>query len=258
MSRKIGFKDIWNCLFPIILFLVVMGVVHWLLFMGITATPLTAIIPKSIDVVVQGLTYVVLIIILNIFFTRKNNMYANKKNLHFGFILMAIFIVLLAGIGLNYIISRLGYSNYDVRYTTIRDTYYGADFWIQILVLGIVVPMGEELMYRGVLYRRLRVLGTAPVAVFISAAIFGLLHFNLVQGIYGFLMGIILAVIMEKKDNIIFTCAGHMALNIFTLVDSKVGLGKWIANTGANMLIVGIVALVVSIVLLIIFAQKRR
>ena len=59
------------------------------------------------------------------------------------------------------------------------------------IVSGIMAPIVEELIFRGILLDRARVFGDKP-AVILSAITFGLMHMNLYQFFYAFVIGIIL------------------------------------------------------------------
>ena len=153
-SKKSGFLYVWGVINPIIVYILVMAIANNLVRLVASYTPLFNVRPESADVICQGITYVFIIIALNALFTRVDNQYAHIKGLHPGKILLVIIMVVLAGVGLNYIINAIAPGDADANYVAIRDSYYSASFLIQLVVLGVVVPIAEELMYRGVLYKR--------------------------------------------------------------------------------------------------------
>ncbi|MBQ1270312.1 MAG: CPBP family intramembrane metalloprotease [Clostridia bacterium] len=59
------------------------------------------------------------------------------------------------------------------------------------VVSGIMAPVVEELIFRGILLSKARIFGDRP-AVILSAVTFGLMHMNLYQFFYAFVIGIIL------------------------------------------------------------------
>lgn len=73
-------------------------------------------------------------------------------------------------------------------------------------------PVLEELLYRGVLLQSMRKYNER-FAVFLSAAIFGLMHQNYQQFILGFLIGIPLAVVTIKSGSIIPAIFTHIVVN---------------------------------------------
>ncbi len=61
---------------------------------------------------------------------------------------------------------------------------------LEILALCIVIPIVEELLYRGIVLQRCVAAFGERAAVFVSAAVFGLLHMNLAQFVYAAVFGV--------------------------------------------------------------------
>ena len=59
-------------------------------------------------------------------------------------------------LGLNNLIFLSDLSAASETYSDTMQTLYGQGFAVQILVLGILMPTCEELVYRGLVYKRLR------------------------------------------------------------------------------------------------------
>lgn len=85
--------------------------------------------------------------------------------------------------------------------------------WLEFLVLLFAAPLLEEFFFRGVLYGRLKELLSTGTSMVLSAALFGLYHGNLSQGIYGFFMGLLLAWSMERFQTVKAPFVIHMAAN---------------------------------------------
>ncbi|MFZ0693098.1 MAG: type II CAAX endopeptidase family protein [Alphaproteobacteria bacterium] len=86
-----------------------------------------------------------------------------------------------------------------------------------IATIGILVPIAEELLFRGVLYTWLRQRLTILPCVLISAALFALAHGNRQMVIQIFIVGIVLALIYEKSRSILVSGLVHMTVNTFSL-----------------------------------------
>ena len=67
-------------------------------------------------------------------------------------------------------------------------------------------------------YGRCKELVSAPAAAFMTAAFFGVFHWDLVQGIYSFFMGLLLAYLMEKTNTVKAPVVFHFAANLAALV----------------------------------------
>lgn len=78
---------------------------------------------------------------------------------------------------------------------------FGDFIWLFALA-AIVAPIAEEFLFRGLLYRMLRVKRTAAIAVLVSALAFALLHF-IPPLIPAFLtMGVVFALVVERYQSI--------------------------------------------------------
>ena len=74
------------------------------------------------------------------------------------------------------------------------------------VALGIMVPFAEEIVFRGAIQRVLQnVLGERNrwIAIVVSALIFGIIHFNLAQGLHAFLIGLLLGWLYSKTGSIL-------------------------------------------------------
>ena len=97
----------------------------------------------------------------------------------------------------------------------------GQNFILEILLTGILVPIIEEIMYRGLVFDQLRKNLPLSLALIIQALIFGLIHLNMVQGTYAFMIGILLGVALIRSRSIILPIAIHMGTNLSGVILSK-------------------------------------
>lgn len=106
--------------------------------------------------------------------------------------------------GLNYVLDH-------------KPSVYAVDVFSSV----ILAPIGEELIYRGIVLRC-----TAKIsqrfAVFFSAFIFGIMHGNPYQFVLGFLLGIPMAMITIKTGSLIPSIICHMVNNTVATVPSIV------------------------------------
>lgn len=81
----------------------------------------------------------------------------------------------------------------------------------------ILGPLAEELIFRGMICRRAgSYLGPAGGAL-VSAALFGLYHGNMVQFLYGFFLGLLLAVLFQKSGRLRTSVLAHGAANLWAI-----------------------------------------
>lgn len=83
---------------------------------------------------------------------------------------------------------------------------------IYLLLLAVVAPLAEELLFRGYLYPALREKMSKFAAVGISAILFALLHMNPVATVPIIVIGIVLAMLYETTRSVI-PCAVCHAMN---------------------------------------------
>jgi membrane protease YdiL (CAAX protease family) len=59
-----------------------------------------------------------------------------------------------------------------------------------LLFVGILIRYSRKILFRGLILGELNKAMRQGIAVFLQALIFGLSHFNIIQGIYAFLLGL--------------------------------------------------------------------
>lgn len=79
-----------------------------------------------------------------------------------------------------------------------------------VLLLG---PVSEELIFRGAILDRFYLAFPYWVANLLQAALFGLYHMNVVQGIYAFMLGMMLGMIRYVTKSILPAMAAHILFN---------------------------------------------
>lgn len=86
--------------------------------------------------------------------------------------------------------------------------------WVTVLFVVIVAPILEELLFRGILCKKLLVLGEG-YAIIISSAFFALCHGNFYQLFYAFALGCFFSFIYVKTGKLIYSILYHMSVNLF-------------------------------------------
>lgn len=90
-------------------------------------------------------------------------------------------------------------------------------FWIELAVLGVIVPIAEELIFRGLIFKRLRWMTGIKAAIILSAVYFGAFHGNLLQGIYAGIMGLLFAFGAERFHSVLGSIALHCGANLISV-----------------------------------------
>jgi len=119
-------------------------------------------------------------------------------------------------------------------------------FILVFFATAIIAPVIEELFFRGLIYGRLRQAMKPIVAIFISSLLFGIFHGNIVQGVYAFFIGFVLALVYEKTGALWLSIVGHALINTIGVVIPYLKL----ESLQIALIIIGIIALIPSILIL--------
>lgn len=150
------------------------------------------------------------------------------------------------GVGFGNILTMSPLARISQGFAEANEHFYGSTLLIELIGSAILTPMLEELLYRGVIYERLRFfMGKKWHGIFLSSLIFAMVHLNLVQFIYAFGMGIVLACCMEVTGHVYGAILAHMTANLIAVLRTECGLFPWLGDGS-------ILAWTSSIVLLLI------
>ena len=83
----------------------------------------------------------------------------------------------------------------------------------QIVAVAILGPITEELIFRGLVYTRLRRAASPIVAAVLSGIAFGSVHGNMIQFFYALAFGVVLALIMERYGSLLPCIVVHIFFN---------------------------------------------
>lgn len=153
--------------------------------------------------IISGATALVVIPVMLFLYHRDRNrekyygVATNKKAPLWKYVLVVVFAGG-ASLALNNLILIGNLSALSATYETTATSMYSAPFAVQIVCLAILSPIAEELVFRGLMFRRMREDTGAKLAIIYTSVVFGIFHGNFVQMLYGFLMGLMFAWLCEK------------------------------------------------------------
>ena len=136
-------------------------------------------------------------------------------------LLLTVVSAVSSSVGLNILMSLTGLVQTSTAYQGVAQRQYGAAFGVGLLLYTVVSPLAEEIVFRGVIYNRLRhgalergATGQGQAAaIVVSGLLFGVYHGNLVQGIYGCCMGILMAYLYEETQAFCIPVLFHASAN---------------------------------------------
>ena len=137
---------------------------------------------------------------------------------------------------LNMIIFKITDSSVDFNYP----------FMLYFISSGIVGPIYEEILFRYILFNRLKYKYSIKKSFIISLCIFSFMHFSPIKIIYAFILGGFITFIYHKENSILAPILVHMSAN---------GIVLWLHYFQPDIFILSFINLVISSYL--IFRQTK-
>lgn len=180
---------------------------------------------------------------LFIYIYKKNKEYNDKLSLN------KIVIIMLLGISLSLIYNITVFNINNIIHITNSYQISTIPVYIQILSSGIIGPILEELVFRGILYNKLKKFNKPMKSIIITSIIFSLFHFNsIINLIYAFMMSFIFIYVNEKyktiKSSILLHITANTTIILFMYILIK------------NIFILNMFVLIVCIIILITIYLK--
>lgn len=102
-------------------------------------------------------------------------------------------------------------------FSEVSNTITSGSIFSTILVVGFVAPFAEEFLFRGIIFRTLNRKFSMVSAIILQGIMFGIFHFNLVQGIYASFLGIVFGYITYKTKSIWPAIICHTTNNLVAI-----------------------------------------
>ena len=95
-------------------------------------------------------------------------------------------------------------------------------WWQILLMVGIIGPVSEEFVFRGVIYHGYKTSQRFVGSMLLSALLFGLTHLNFNQMSYAVLVGIVSVLLLEGSGSIFYSMLFHICINTTNVVQMLV------------------------------------
>lgn len=139
-----------------------------------------------------------------------------------------VFLFAIAGcVVMNNLVTLSNLAEVSDAYQTVSEAQYAMQLQVQLVGFGLIIPVMEELLYRGLIYRRLRTFLYPRTAILWSSLVFALIHGNVVQGIYAFALGMALAYFYEHYHSIKAPIFAHMVMNLTSVILTQYQIFQW-------------------------------
>ena len=173
-------------------------------------------------------------------------------------LLFALGIMICISIALNNLILMSPLLDVSEEYENAAGAFYGSNIWLELIGSALITPYLEELLHRGVVYGRLRRMTGVWPSVILSALIFAALHFNIVQFVYAFCLGIVLALFVEKTGKLYVAVLAHIVANTIAVVRTEAGILAGTVNGSIVAWGISVTMLVAGAIGLIIFMKHKQ
>lgn len=154
-----------------------------------------------------------------------------------------IFIPILLGISISLIYNIiLFYLNSAFNFTN-KFEITSLPILVQIISSGICGPILEELLFRGIVYNKLKEFNKPIVSIILCSLMFSFMHSNIIDAIYAFIVSFVLIHLYDKYKTLKAPICMHIALNITIILMLNIII--------KNYLVFNIYLVLVSLIVLI-------
>lgn len=137
--------------------------------------------------------------------------------------LWAAVLGLAASYAANNMMLMSGLGEVTEEYARLAESLFKGNLFVELLGLGLIIPIAEEMVFRGLMYERLKEFLDLKWAAVLAALSFGTVHGNLVQGIFSFFLGLLMIYIYERYHSLLAPILFHMVSNILAVLQSETG-----------------------------------
>ncbi len=132
-----------------------------------------------------------------------------------------------AALALNIFIELLAVSS--EKYENVEAIQYSVPLWLGLVLYGLVSPITEEIIFRGITYNRMKRFFKVVPCVLVTSLLFGGFHANLPQFLYGTCMGVLMTLAYEWTKTFVAPLLLHMSANVFVFVLSftEIQIASW-------------------------------
>ncbi len=176
-----------------------------------------------------------------------------KKPYFFLFVIVTSYALTIV---FNFLFDQIPWEALGDKYVTQdNDTLFAIPLYLRIIGYVFIAPFSEEVLFRGVIFFRFKKLIPLWASVLAGALFFGLYHGNLMQGLYAFIMGSVMSLMLHYGGSILYPFLFHATANLISnLCFEYDGVEK--ALYSPLSIILSAAYLVVAIILSYVFKQR--
>ena len=163
------------------------------------------------------------------------------------------------GMACNNFIAMTPLVEVSTGFKEVNVAFFSGNLWVRLLASCVIVPIAEELLFRGVVLSRVVKIAGLRWGIFFSAVLFGIVHVNLVQFLYATLLGVILASLVVKTKKIVIAVLAHAMTNLMAIIRTETGFLDFTYQADLPGITVTILMLLLgSGILLLYFLRTKK
>ena len=252
--------NIWNVLYPIVLYYVVSGFAFFGMTILFGELPEIYMIKQLVS---SAVTIPFLLSLLKQERYIHEVVYGKQEKRPFG-VKLLIGILLATGtacigMAINNCIAMTPLVELSIGFKQANESFFSGAILIRILASCVIVPIAEEVLFRGVVFSRVVKMTDLRWGIFFSAVLFGIVHVNLVQILYATLLGVVLAAIVVMTKRVSYAVLAHGITNLAAIIRAETGFLEFSYHFNfAGIAFTCLLLLTGAGVLAFVFHQNRK
>ena len=198
----------------------------------ITEPDLDIFISSNINAIQFFKVFLFILVIYSISFLKKKSLLEkiDIKKINIKDIFVAFHIFLALNFIMNVFLSLNIFSNLREAHEStvvVNSLLNGESFWLILLSVGILGPIAEEILFRGLILNKLLTSMNIKKAILIQAILFGIAHEDSFQMIYAFIFALFYGIVSYSFKSIVPAIIMHMYSNSITIINLFVNNPKF-------------------------------
>lgn len=188
-------------------------------------------------------------------YLKERNSFLKENNKEINIFVMIAFGVMLS-MAAGSILSAMNIDNIYGSYEKTSSLLLNGNIVYRLFALGVITPAAEEIIFRGLVFNRVKKQYGSLYGIVVSSLMFGVFHFNLVQGLYAFIIGMAFAYCYELTGNLKVPVYMHMSINVLTVLSDYYGLNSITDGNTVFKVVLTLMECIISVYLFEMIVKK--
>lgn len=188
-------------------------------------------------------------------YLKERNSFLKENNKEINIFAMIAFGVMLS-MAAGSILSAMNIDNIYGSYEKTSSLLLNGNIVYRLFALGVIAPAAEEIIFRGLVFNRVKKQYGSLYGIVVSSLMFGVFHFNLVQGLYAFIIGMAFAYCYELTGDLKVPVYMHMSINVLTVLSDYYGLNSITDGNTVFKVVLTLMECIISVYLFEMIVKK--